>query len=279
MGLMKEGKYIYCIIETKIERNFGPIGIGGRGDEVTTIGYRDLGMVISNSPMTRYVVSRENLLAHEKVIEEVMKEFTVLPVRFCTIASNADEIRSLLDRRYKEFKNLLRDMDHKIELGVKGLWKNMDVIFNEIVEENKGIKKLKEKIQNNPPPPPYIPPYQGGTKRGKGGLGGFSNGLQAKLEVGKLVEEALKEKKDKEAEKIIESLRRTTFNHKINKTIGEEMFINAAFLVDRGREKEFDNIMEDISEEYKDRIKFLYAGPLPPFNFVNIVIYPEVWEK
>ena len=36
-GLMKEGKYIYCIIETKIDRNFGPIGIGGRGDEVSTI--------------------------------------------------------------------------------------------------------------------------------------------------------------------------------------------------------------------------------------------------
>jgi hypothetical protein len=88
----KEGKYIYCIIETKQERNFGPIGIGGRGDEVTTIGYGDLSMVISDSPMTKYVVSRENMLAHEMVIEEVMKEFTVLPVRFCTIASDADEL-------------------------------------------------------------------------------------------------------------------------------------------------------------------------------------------
>src|SRR4030042_270299 len=119
MGLMKEGKYIYCIIETKIERNFGPIGIGGRGDEVSAISYRDLGMVISNSPMTKYVISRENLLALERVVDEVMKEFTVLPVRFCTIASSADEMRNLLDSRYREFKNLLRDMDHKIELGTK----------------------------------------------------------------------------------------------------------------------------------------------------------------
>ena len=135
MGLIEEGKYIYCIIETKIERNFGPIGIGGNGDEVSTISYRNLSVVISNSPMTKYVVSRENLLAHERVVEEVMKEFTVLPVRFCTIASNADEIRSLLDRRYREFKNLLRDMDHKIELGVKGLWKNMETIFKRETSE------------------------------------------------------------------------------------------------------------------------------------------------
>ena len=264
MSLMKEGKYIYCIIETKIERNFGPIGIGVRGDEVTTIGYRDLGMVISNSPMTRYVVSRENMLAHEKVIEEVMKEFTVLPVRFCTIAVSADEIRNLLDTRHREFKNLLRDMDHKIELGVKGLWKNMDTVFKEIIKENYEIKRLKEKIQND-------------TEKKK--LSSAKTSLEAKVELGKLVEGGLKEKKDTEAEKIIEWLRRTTLDHKVNKTIGDEMFINAAFLVDKGREKEFDNIMDDLSEKHKDRIKFMYVGPLPPYNFVNNVIYPEEWEK
>ena len=115
----KEGQYIYCIIATRQERNFGPIGIGSRGDEVLTIGYDDLSMVVSNHPLTKLVVNSDNMLAHERVIEKVMEEFdSVLPVRFCTIASSADEIRNLLDRRCREFKNALKDMDHKIELGV-----------------------------------------------------------------------------------------------------------------------------------------------------------------
>ena len=263
-GLMEEGKYIYCIIETKIERNFGPIGIGERGHEVTTIGYKDLGMVISNSPMTKYVVSRENLLAHEKVVEEVMNEFTVLPVRFCTIASNADEIRSLLNRRHREFNNLLRDMDHKVELGIKGLWKKMNTIFKEITEDNEEIKKLKDKLQKS---------------KGRKDISSTRTFLDVKMEVGKLVEDALKRKKEKEAEKIVGALRRTAFDLKLNNTVSDEMFINAAFLVDRGREKEFDNIMDDLSEKHKDRIKFIYVGPLPPYNFVNVTIYPEEWEK
>jgi ABC-type ATPase with predicted acetyltransferase domain len=254
----KEGKYIYCIIGTKQERNFGPIGIGGRGDEVLTISYDDLSMVVSNSPMAKLEVSRQNLLVHEKVIEEVMKEFdSVLPVRFGTIASGADEIRNLLDRRYREFKTALRDMEHKIELGVKGIWKNMDVIFGEIVEGNKEIKKAKEKLQND---------------KGK-------KNIQAKMEVGKMVAQALEKKKEKEAAKFVDALRRTAGDYKLNKTMGDEMFVNAAFLVDKGREKEFDNIMDDLNEEYKNRVKFMYAGPLPVFNFVNIVIYPEEWEK
>ena len=254
----KEGKYIYCIIDTKQERNFGPIGIGGRGDEVLTIGYDDLSMVVSSYPMTKFIVSRENMLAHMRVIEKVMNEFdSVLPVRFGTVASNADEIRNLLDRRLREFRSLLRNMDHKVELGVKGSWKNMKVIFEEIIEENREIKKAKEKIQN-----------EVGKKN-----------IPAKTEVGKMVEEALKKKKEREAEKIVDALRRTAFEYKLNKIIGDEMFINAAFLVDKGREKEFDNIIEDLSERYRDRVKFVYVGPVPVYSFVNIVIYPEEWEK
>jgi len=254
----KEGKYIYCIIGTKQERNFGPIGIGGRDDEVLTIGYDDLSMVVSSCPMTKFIVSSENMLTHMRVIEKVMNEFdSVLPVRFGTVASNADEIRNLLDRRSWEFKSLLRDMDHKVELGVKGLWKNMNVIFEEIVEKNREIKRAKERIQN---------------KAGK-------KNMQAKMEVGRMVEEALKKKKEQEAEKIVDVLKRAAFEYKLNKIIGDEMFINAAFLVDKGREKEFDNMMDDLSEEYKNRIKFMYAGSLPVYNFANIVIYPEEWEK
>jgi len=254
----KEGKYIYCIVNSKQDRHFGPIGIGGRRDEVLTIGYEDLSMVVSNHPLTKLVVSRENMITHEKVIEEVMKEFdSVLPVRFGTIASNADEIRNLLDNRRREFQSSLKNMERKIELGVKGLWKNMSLIFREIVEDNIDIKKIKESIQKD--------------KNKKN--------IQAKMEAGKMVAQALVKKKEKESAKITDELKAAAFDYKLNKTLGDEMFMNAAFLVDKRREKEFDNIMDDLSDEHKDRVRFMYSGPFAPYNFVNIIIYPEEWEK
>jgi len=140
---------------------------------------------------------------------------------------------------------------------VKGMWKDMKTIYKEIAEENKDIKRAKEKILN---------------ARGKKNVG-------AKIGLGKLVEDALARKKEKEQELMVETLRRIAIDYKLNKTVGEEMFMNAAFLVDKGWEKEFDNIMEELTDKYKSRIKFLYAGPLPVFNFVNVVIYPEEWEK
>ena len=254
----KEGKYIYCIIETMQERNFGPIGIGGRGDEVLTIGYGDLSMVVSNHPVTKFVVSRENLLAHEKVIEEVMKEFeSILPVRFGTVAPSADEIRNLLDRRNSEFRNLLKDMNNKVELGIKGVWKNMEIIFREIAVEDKDIEHVKRKMERSKD----------------------QKDRKTTIDIGRMVEKALQKKKEAEAETIVNVLRKASIDYRLNRTVLEEMFINAAFLIDRGREKEFDNILEDLGDRYHDRTEFRYTGPFPVFNFVNIVIYPEEWEK
>ena len=252
----KEGQYIYCIIDTKQERNFGPIGLGG--EDVLTLGYNDLSMVVSSHPLAKVAVSRANMLAHQKVVEEVMREFdSVLPARFGSIAASADEIRNLLDRRCVEFKTALRDMDHKIELGVKGRWLDMGTVFKEITDENKDIRRLKEKLKND----------------------SSRTNIQAKMEVGRMVAQALAKKKEQEAEKIVDALRRTASDCKLNQTFGDEMFINAAFLVDKGREKEFDNIMDDLNQACKDRIKFAYAGPLPVYNFVTIEIHPEEWEK
>jgi hypothetical protein len=235
------------------EKNFGPIGIGGKNDEVTTFCYKDIGIVISNYPVTRLSVNRRNTVAHERVVERVMEEFSVLPVRFCTIASDVGEIKNLLTARYGEFKGLLKDMDHKIELNIKGLWKNMEMIYREITEENREIKKLKEEIGKN--------------------MGKIS--LQTKMSVGTLVENFLKEKKEREAEHIIETLSKTDAIHKRNGAIGDEMFINTAFLVDKDMEKEFDNRIDELSERYKDRIKFIYASPFPPYNFANVAIYND----
>src|SRR6266540_1893382 len=55
-----EGKYVYCIIEAESPRGFGPMGIGGRGHEVSTIHYGGLAAVVSDTPVVVYDPTREN---------------------------------------------------------------------------------------------------------------------------------------------------------------------------------------------------------------------------
>jgi hypothetical protein len=247
---VEEGKYLYCLIEGGDTRNFGPIGIDDRGDEVTTISYQGLSAVISSVPMSRYVVSRETMTKHEGVIEEVMKDCTVLPVRFYTVAPTVDEIRSLLKKRYTEFRNLLRYLDNRVELGLKALWKDMEAVFREIIGANEEIRALREKIG------------RASSERADAARKALSTRMKALLE----------EKKAQEAEGLLDPLKKTSLDVRFNRTHGDDMICNVAFLVDRRWEREFDIRVEELVAAHGDRVNFVYVGPAPPYSFVNIVV-------
>jgi hypothetical protein len=256
--MQRDGKYIYCIILSDYDINLGPIGVGGRGDLVSTIGFDGLCMVVSDHPLSRFVVNPENMLAHQLVIEEVMKEFrSILPIRFGTIAATPDEIRNLLNRRYSEFVELLRQFENKVELNVRGTWKNMGKIYKEIDQEHKELQNIRAEIELL-------------TDEKKRDL--------KIAEAGLLVEKALAFKKEEEADKIIDSFRRSVFEFKHNKTSSDAVFMNTAFLINSGREVEFDNIMANIGIASQDRCDFVYTAPLPIFNFIDLKIFPEKWE-
>ena len=222
-----------------------------------TISYENLSMVVSNHPLAKVVLEPRAVLAHEKVIEKIMEEYnSVLPIKFGTVARNADEIRNLLDRRYREFMDLLNYFENKIELNVKCQWKDMDDVFMKIGEEHQEIKILKEKIQQN----------------------NCESDTGKMVELGKRVEKELLKRNEDAGDAVLSALKKIAVDYKINNVSDEKMFLNTAFLLDSGREKEFDNIVDDLNEKYGNAVKFIYAGPFSPYNFVDITIYPEGWE-
>ncbi len=246
---MSEGKYIYCIIDDSKVQTFGPLGIGGRGDELYTVCFNDLAAVVSNSPIINYSVSRENMIAHEKAIEEVMKKHLVLPVRFCTIAEDDEKVKKILEREHNRFVDLLKNIKGKKELGLKAIFKE-DVIYKDILEKYEDIGALKEKTAALPPEKTY---YQ-------------------RMELGKMVEAALQKEKEFYKEDILDTIAPSAVEVKINNTYGERMIINAAFLINEDKEAEFDQKVQELADKYGDKMKFKYVGTLPPFNFINLTI-------
>jgi len=65
-------------------------------------------------------------------------------------------------------------------------------------------------------------------------------------------------------------LRDTAVASRANKPIGDKMIMNAAFLVEREREAEFDQKVKEIAAKYDEKLLFKYTGPWPPYNFVHI---------
>ena len=247
------GKYIYCIIAANKPKTFGSLGIGDRGDELHTVCSNDLAAVVSNSPIMDYSVSRENTLAHEKAIEKVMKEHPVLPVRFGTIAEDEEKVEKILQKEYDKFKNLLKRLKDKKELGLKAIFKEENLIYKDILKKYAEIRVLKEKLASLPLEKTY---YQ-------------------RMEIGKLVETALQKEKEIYKKEILDNLSPLAVEVKTNNTYGDRMIVNAAFLVEKRREAEFDQRVNELGAKYTNKIKFKYVGTVPPFNFVNLVIKTE----
>lgn len=252
----EQGKYVYCIIRTESPRDFGAVGIGGRGDRVDTIHYKEFAAVVSNCPLIVFDPTRENALAHEHVNELVMRDFTVLPMSFGTVFRTEDDIKAFLRGTYEALSDVLRKMEGKIEFGLKVSWDKEQVI-REIEQENEEIRRLKDEISNNTTTSTYF----------------------SRMQLGRVVESALQAKADVYVNEIYEALRDAAIASRSNKPIGDKMILNAAFLVERETTRAFDDQISEIARKYEAKLSFLYTGPWPAYNFVNIRLKLERAER
>ena len=248
----EEGKYVYCVIRSQDEKDFGPIGIGEGGNRVYTVNFQEIAAVVSDTPIRIYDPTRENVLAHELVNETVMREHTVIPMSFGTIFRTRDDIVELLKSTYQAFEDVLEKMRDKIEFGLKVLW-DRDRVVAQIESQDEDIGRLKGEITGNAQSSTYF----------------------ARMQLGRLIEGALEKSANSYVMDIHESLKPVAVASRSNKPIGDRMIMNAAYLVERSREQDFDEAVKALSRKYEDVLSFKYTGPWPPYNFVNIKLRLE----
>jgi hypothetical protein len=239
------GKYVYCIIESSDSLKFGPIGIGADPSEVYSVHYKNLGAVVSDAPLEVLDSTRENVLAHERVNETVMREHTVIPMSFGTIFKTREDIVELLRSAAEAFGDVLNKMQNKLEFGLKVLW-DRDQAIREVESEDEDISRLKKEISGQKGPTYF-----------------------ARMQYGRLIDSALQARSERYVSDILEQLREVSVASRINKPIGDKMIMNAAFLISRDQESAFDAKVKAIAGRF-DKLTFKYTGPWPPYNFVNI---------
>jgi hypothetical protein len=248
------GVYVYSIIECAQPRSFGKIGIGGRGDEVYTVHYRDLAAVVSQAQLQVYDPTRENALTHERVNEVVMVDngFTPVPMSFGTLFKTEEDTTEFLKDTYDALRDVLLKMKDKLEFGLKVNW-DRDSVLAEVELENEELRRLKAEIESNQQTSTYF----------------------ARMQLGRLVEQALADKSDSYVREIYDELRDTAIASRSNKVIGDKMIMNAAFLVVRSKSEQFDQKVREIEQRFGGKLTFRLTGPWPPYNFVTIRLQLE----
>jgi hypothetical protein len=239
------GRYVYCIVRASSPLAFGRIGLGRPPGDVTTVNFRDLAAVVSDTPLGVLDPTRENVLAHQRVNETVMERQTVLPMSFGTVFRTDDDIVEFLRSAHEAFADVINKMADKLEFGLKVLW-DRDAVIRSIEAEDEGIRRLKRELSA----------LKGST-------------YFARMQYGRMVDSALEARSESYVFDIFEALRSVAVASRSNKPIGDKMIMNAAFLVSRDEEPAFDAAVKQLGAQF-DKLTFKYTGPWPPYNFVNI---------
>jgi len=170
------------------------------------------------------------------------------------VARDDQDVREkLLRREHDALLEHLAYVHERVELELKLLW-NRDRLFAEIAEERDDIRRLRDVVTNRPPDSAYF----------------------ERIQLGELTNAAIIEKRERDAEAILDELSPLAVDVQVNRLLTDMMVLNASFLVDKGRVKEFDREVQRLGELHAERLIFQYLGPLPPYSFISISVS---WES
>lgn len=243
------GTYVYCVTGADTAPNGRSLAVSGIGGEpVRAVPYADLAAVVSDSPSDSYDVTRENLMAHEQVVEAVMQHADVLPVSFGTVAQDDQAVQQqLLAAAFNDLHQALNLVHERVELGVKVVW-NKDRLFMELANEDEAIRALQEDIAGTTPEETY----------------------DQRTQLGELIAAGIERKREQDAAAILNALQPLAVDVRENNLFTDLMVLNASFLVDKPQIPAFEAQLQALEQAQAGRLIFQYSGPLPPYNFVSI---------
>lgn len=239
-----KGKYIYGIIS-----NNGNVDLPTKGffrKNPYTISYNNLSAVVKDAPIKIYEASDGVLLSHNKVLDDIMKNHTVLPMRFGTVSRSEGEVKDLLKSAYSVLTTKLLKIRNKVEFDIEISIVNEQPIVKEILEKDKKIREFRDKL----------------VSQGKNAQ------IQEKLLIGKMIADSVAKYKTEIIKDILVVLKPYCTQYK--SLAGKNVLANLAFLVIKSRQNEFEAGIYKLGEKYGDRLKFKYTGPLAPYSFVEL---------
>lgn len=260
-GWKPEALHLYCIVGDGAELGAGLAGLSGR--QVSSVSHRDLAAVVSPAPMRAYGSLKKEeviplLFAHQAVIERVLQEHTVVPVRFGTTAQDEGEVRTILEKGYPQLRAALEAMEGKIELDVVALWSDLNAVLRVIGAEEE-IARAAAAIATRPACAVAAGRPPEGTR-------------EERVRIGKMVKARLDQRREEVAMQIVEALQGLVEDMCPHALPDDRMILNSAVLVERSREGEVGQALDRLNGRYAGRLDFRCVGPLPPYSFSTVEI-------
>ena len=237
--------YVYGLVsaDTELPPNLDGLGPSGR---VSTIAHERIAAIVSDVPTDRPLGTRDDLIAHERVLDTIAERSAVLPMRFPAVVEEEGVVQELLAPHQERFVEALARVDGLVQFTLKGRYEQ-DAVLREIAQADEEIMALRERVRDLPEDASYYD----------------------RIRLGELVVNAMKQRREADGRRVLERLQPFATDISTRPVAQPDDVLNAAFLVARDQVKQFDDAVEEVGRDLAGRVRFRVVGPLAPYDFVS----------
>ena len=250
----RRGKFLYAIILSDREREFGPIGLDG--ERVPSILYQDIAALVSDYPVKEIKALRKNLSPYHLTIRKVAEGYTTIPAKFGQVAGDANKVRKVLEANYREIREELARLEGKVEMGLKISW-TVGNVFEYVVGKNRELRELRDRLLKS----------------------SASLTRQQQIDVGAFAYGKLEETREGISEKVITMLQDSIEEAEIADPTEEKVVMHGAFLIRKDLQSDFAAAAQKVADLLGEDYAVKVDGPWVAFSFVRRIELFEVKEK
>jgi hypothetical protein len=204
--------------------------------------------VVSDVPAGWRAANRTDLQAHDRVLNQLVGESAVIPMRFGVVMASDDEVRErLLTRRSNELGALFERLAGRVQMSVKAYYVG-EALLREVLRRHPELKRRSDAIEGQP-----LPASQ-----------------RERIALGQDVAAALEEQRELDQDLLVAPLSEPADDVRVEAPAAERQALNLQLLIRRDRRTQLDAAVTRLATEHGDRFAFRYVGPLPPYSFTEM---------
>ncbi|WP_063052232.1 GvpL/GvpF family gas vesicle protein [Nocardia arthritidis] len=239
--------YVYGIVPADVEPEPHATGVGDPPGEVAVVRHGEIAALVSTMQSERPLGTPDDLTAHAELLDGSAAVAPVLPLRFGAVMSDAEAVENeLLGANEDEFRSALEQLEGRAQFVVKGRYVE-DTILRELLEENAEAARLRDEIRDKP---------EDATRN-------------SRIALGELINQAIEAKRAEDTRKVVAELEE--FEPLVNQRepTHEEDAVHIAVLVELARQKELEDTLRRLGEEWDGRVELNLLGPMAAYDFVT----------